>query len=389
MQPLHLLCCSTSLCRDLPGRYNLVADFSSGCRTLREPEHINKFISRISRLKYSWSMEGSSDQLFDRTLPDGGYYRDGEAQPGIDLQARRQEIEDLVYEDETTSSMSGVEDRLVLTEDPPLRLLSRVPVPAPFHAARPSLGPFPLMVQSQEVHHHYQQIADDPALAALERARRDEQIIAQAAELARVSVKNESMQSAGLALQEELKAARQAGEEQAMRVAQAEAQLQHYHTQQQIATDDARKALEVSRQLESQVAELLRRDREGEAAMERKRMAWTQSLKVEMSRKEASSVTNAEWMAYFQYALDYHGPDYGDLETKSKSSIVMDDKELDADRCYDKWVYSYWSLLERNNMMSFHTKHPKAAVKALVEGLRPPALKAVIKSHLDLDQKHL
>ncbi|ETV98983.1 hypothetical protein H310_08456 [Aphanomyces invadans] len=67
----------------------------------------------------------------------------------------------------------------------------------------------------------------------------------------------------------------------------------------------------------------------------------------------------------------------------------MDDKELDADRCYDKWVYSYWSLLERNNMMSFHTKHPKAAVKALVEGLRPPALKAVIKSHLDLDQKHL
>ncbi|ETV98982.1 hypothetical protein H310_08455 [Aphanomyces invadans] len=150
-------------------------------------------------------MEGSSDQLSDRTLPDGGYYRDGEAQPGIDLQARRQEIEDLVYEDETTSSMSGVEDRLVVTEDPPLRLLSRVPVPAPFHAARPSLGPFPVMVQSQEVHHHYQQIADDPALAALERARRDEQIIAQAAELARVSVKNESMQSAGLALQEELK----------------------------------------------------------------------------------------------------------------------------------------------------------------------------------------
>ncbi|RHY16478.1 hypothetical protein DYB32_010640 [Aphanomyces invadans] len=40
-------------------------------------------------------------------------------------------------------------------------------------------------------------------------------------------------------------------------------------------------------------------------------------------------------------------------------------------------------------MMSFHTKHPKAAVKALVEGLCPPALKAVIKNNLDLDQKHL
>ncbi|ETV89793.1 hypothetical protein H310_15377, partial [Aphanomyces invadans] len=47
--------------------------------------------------------------------------------------------------------------------------------------------------------------------------------------------------------------------------------------------------------------------------------------------KDASSVTNAEWMAYFQYALDFHGPDYGDLETKIKTSVVMDDKELDAD----------------------------------------------------------
>ncbi|ETV89909.1 hypothetical protein H310_15250, partial [Aphanomyces invadans] len=58
-------------------------------------------------------MEGSSDQLSDHTLPEGAYYRDGEARPEINLQARRQEIEDLVYEDDATSSLSGVEDRLV------------------------------------------------------------------------------------------------------------------------------------------------------------------------------------------------------------------------------------------------------------------------------------
>ncbi|ETV97681.1 hypothetical protein H310_09568 [Aphanomyces invadans] len=54
------------------------------------------------------------------------------------------------------------------------------------------------MVRSQEVHHRYQQIADVPALAELERARRDEQIIAQAAELTRVSVKNVSCKALDL-----------------------------------------------------------------------------------------------------------------------------------------------------------------------------------------------
>jgi hypothetical protein len=50
---------------------------------------------------------------------------------------------------------------------------------------------------------------------------------------------------------------------------------------------------------------------------------------------------------------------------------------------------SYWGLLERNNMMSFHEKHPKKAVKALVHGIRPLALKQLIKTQLDLDHKHL
>ena len=105
--------------------------------------------------------------------------------------------------------------------------------------------------------------------------------------------------------------------------------------------------------------------------------------------KDVQAVKNHEWEAYFQYAFDYHGQDYGDLEQAIRSHVIMDDKELDAERCHDKWIHSYWLLLERNNMQSFHKRHPKNAVKALIEGIRPASLKAVVKSHLDLDQKHL
>ncbi|KAG9409021.1 hypothetical protein AC1031_019282 [Aphanomyces cochlioides] len=105
--------------------------------------------------------------------------------------------------------------------------------------------------------------------------------------------------------------------------------------------------------------------------------------------RDAVSISNQEWTEYFQHALNYHGPDFGDLEAKIRTTVVMDEKELDRDRGYDKWVYAYWSLLDKNNMISFHTKHPKNAVKALVEGVRPASLRAVVKNHLELDQKHL
>ncbi|RHY24109.1 hypothetical protein DYB32_008971 [Aphanomyces invadans] len=105
--------------------------------------------------------------------------------------------------------------------------------------------------------------------------------------------------------------------------------------------------------------------------------------------KDVALITNADWAQYFQYALNYHGPDFGDLEAKIRTTVVMDDKELDPDKCFDKWMHSYWALLDKNNMMSFHYQHPKNAVKALIEGIRPPALKAVVKNHLELDHKHL
>ena len=67
----------------------------------------------------------------------------------------------------------------------------------------------------------------------------------------------------------------------------------------------------------------------------------------------------------------------------------MDDKDLDVDHCHDTWVHKYWGLLERNHMMSFHTKHPKIAVEALSHGLRPDSLRLLIQNHLKLDHKHL
>ncbi|RHY55595.1 hypothetical protein DYB30_004919 [Aphanomyces astaci] len=120
--------------------------------------------------------------------------------------------------------------------------------------------------------------------------------VCQAAKLTRVTVKAESVQ-------EELKATRVAREEQTLRASQ-----------------------------------------EREAAVVRERIAWTQSLQAGQYHfsegrpsakrsaammhlgKDPDIVTNAEWMAYFQYALDDHGPDFGDLEAKIKTSVVMNDK---------------------------------------------------------------
>ena len=68
--------------------------------------------------------------------------------------------------------------------------------------------------------------------------------------------------------------------------------------------------------------------------------------------KGVGEVTHKEWVSYFQYALDYHSSDYGDLVEKSKTSVIMDENDLDVDRCFDKWVFAYWGLLKRNHMMS-------------------------------------
>ena len=105
--------------------------------------------------------------------------------------------------------------------------------------------------------------------------------------------------------------------------------------------------------------------------------------------KAVGEVTHQEWVSYFQYALDYHSPDYGDLVEKIKTSVVLDESDLDIDICFDKWVLAYWELFQRNHMMSFHEKHPKIAVEALSHGHRPASFRHLIQNHLKLDHKFL
>jgi hypothetical protein len=104
---------------------------------------------------------------------------------------------------------------------------------------------------------------------------------------------------------------------------------------------------------------------------------------------KVDDVTNGQWAAYFVDALVYQSPDYGDLVAKIRTTVLLDETDFDLERSYDKWMMAYWGLLERNNMMSFHEKHPQKAVEALVHGIRPLALKQLIKTKLDLDHKHL
>ncbi|CAK4729303.1 unnamed protein product, partial [Aphanomyces euteiches] len=66
--------------------------------------------------------------------------------------------------------------------------------------------------------------------------------------------------------------------------------------------------------------------------------------------------------------MDHQTDQYTDLAVKIKAKIIMGDKELDPDKRMDKWIHDYWTLLQRNHMMDYDAKHPKAAVKALLEG---------------------
>jgi hypothetical protein len=104
--------------------------------------------------------------------------------------------------------------------------------------------------------------------------------------------------------------------------------------------------------------------------------AWSKQCSAQMHLGDkVDEVTNGQWAANFVDALVYQSPDYGDLVEKINMKIILDDNDIDLRRCHDKWMAAYWGLLERNNMMSFHEKHPKKAVEALVHGIRPLALK--------------
>ncbi|CAK4613523.1 unnamed protein product [Aphanomyces euteiches] len=403
-------------------------------------------------------MADSSDQLSDRTLPGRAYYRE-EAEEGgsLDLAARRREIDSLVYEDDGVS----VADITEMDVDQDLTLaLPMGPVLLP--AAAPG---YPVVIEAQprlavqsiallheqtavhqEVHHHY----PPPDASNVSHTERDRLLVAQADELARQTIKTETMQLAGMALEQEMSVLRQALETERSRASRAEAMVKELQVRETESRRRMDAVLDAKQRMEDIATELRQRDAERERVLQNGRLAqslagvkaepipsastapspsvdnrvrltapllsgfsapkapryvgYTLDARRQFAKQyyeycnecaqaalslDAASIYNQEWTDYFQHALDYHGPDFGDLEAKIRTTVVMDEKELDPDRCYDKWVYAYWSLLDKNNMILFHTKHPKNAVKALVDGIRPASLRAVVKNHLELDQKHL
>ncbi|CAK4115027.1 unnamed protein product, partial [Aphanomyces euteiches] len=100
-------------------------------------------------------------------------------------------------------------------------------------------------------------------------------------------------------------------------------------------------------------------------------------------QKPVDAIEDVEWLAYFQVGMDHQTDQYTDLAVKIKAKIIMGDKELDPDKRMDKWIHDYWTLLQRNHMMDYDAKHPKAAVKALLEGVRPMGLRESLRQELD------
>ncbi|ETV90176.1 hypothetical protein H310_14992, partial [Aphanomyces invadans] len=106
-------------------------------------------------------------------------------------------------------------------------------------------------------------------------------------------------------------------------------------------------------------------------------------------QKPLDQITDHEWLSYFQHAMDHQDDRYAELEAKIRKTVVMNDKDMDADRRHDKWMHDYWECLEKMNMTDFDTQHPKDAVKALVEGIRPSGLRELVQQALAHDMRYL
>ncbi|KAH9092351.1 hypothetical protein LEN26_018494 [Aphanomyces euteiches] len=106
-------------------------------------------------------------------------------------------------------------------------------------------------------------------------------------------------------------------------------------------------------------------------------------------KKPMGLITEDEWLAFFQVGLDIRSDQVTELESRIKRAIVMSDKELDADKRVDTWIYSYWQLIRKMNMPDYHVHYPKEAVKCLVDGIRPTVLRDYIQQELSHGKKYL
>ncbi|KAG9399711.1 hypothetical protein AC1031_011589 [Aphanomyces cochlioides] len=394
-------------------------------------------------------MADSSDQLSDRTLPGRAYYREEAVEGGsLDLAARRREIDALVYEDDGVSVVDITEmdvDQDLTLAQPMGSLL--LPSAAPDYPVVIEAQPR-LAVQSiallheqtavhQEVHHHY----PPPDATNVGHTERDRLLVAQADELARQTIKTDTMQLAGMALEQEMSVLRQALETERSRASRAEAMVKELQVRETESRRQMDAVLDAKQRMEDIAAEFRQRDAERGRVLQNERLArslagvkaepspsastapspnldngvrlsapllsgfsapkapryvgYTLDARRQFAKqyyeycnecaqaalslgtrigirpigscldakakrfaammhfgRDAVSISNQEWTEYFQHALNYHNPGFGDLEAKIRTTVVMDEKELDPDRCYDKWVYAYWSLLDENNMIS-------------------------------------
>ncbi|CAK5071131.1 unnamed protein product, partial [Aphanomyces euteiches] len=106
-------------------------------------------------------------------------------------------------------------------------------------------------------------------------------------------------------------------------------------------------------------------------------------------QKPVDDITDMEWMAYFQIGLEHVHTQYADIALKIKKSMVMNEKEMDAEKRMDRWIRDYWQILTKNHMLDYGKRHPKAAVKALLEGVRPEGLRESLRQELEHDMKYL
>ncbi|CAK4870960.1 unnamed protein product, partial [Aphanomyces euteiches] len=106
-------------------------------------------------------------------------------------------------------------------------------------------------------------------------------------------------------------------------------------------------------------------------------------------QKPVDDITDMEWMAYFQIGLEHVHTQYADIALKIKKSVVMNEKEMDAEKRMDRWIRDYWQILTKNHMLDYGKRHPKAAVKALLEGVRPEGLRESLRQELEHDMKYL
>ncbi|KAH9185693.1 hypothetical protein AeNC1_012332 [Aphanomyces euteiches] len=106
-------------------------------------------------------------------------------------------------------------------------------------------------------------------------------------------------------------------------------------------------------------------------------------------QKPVDMISNDEWLEFFQAGLEHRNDQYSELETKIKRSIIMSEREIDADRRMDQWLHDYWKLLQKMNMPEYDQNHPKDAIKALVEGMRPVGLREYVRQTLAYDKKYL